>query len=167
MLPTFTTARLRVRPATADDVDALHALWTAPAVRRFLWDDVAISRARAAAVVADGTAAAAQGLGLWVAEALDDGLLVGFVALLPLDDGPGAELLYGLAPAAWGHGFATEAAAAVLAWGLGPRGLARVVARADAPNDASLRVMARLGMTRVGREAGPAGALERWERTPP
>lgn len=164
-LPTFVTPRLRLRPATMDDVDALHALWIEPDVRRWLWDDVAIPRARAAEAVAGWTAAAdAQQLGLWVVHATAGGALVGFVALLPADDGPDVELLYGLAPAAWGRGLATEAAEVVLAWGLGPRGLPRVVARADVPNTASLRVMARLGMTRVGREPGPAGELERWER---
>ncbi|MCW5893148.1 MAG: GNAT family N-acetyltransferase [bacterium] len=165
MLPTLTSARLRLRQATTNDVDTLHALWIDPAVRRFLWDDVAIPRAHAAAAIAGWSAAAAAcRLGLWVVERLGDAALVGFVALLPYGGGPDAELLYGLAPAAWGQGLATEAAAVVLDWGLGPRGLARVVARADVPNTASLRVMARLGMIRVGREAGPAGPLERWER---
>jgi [ribosomal protein S5]-alanine N-acetyltransferase len=165
-LPTFATPRLRLRPATAADVDALHALWTEPAVRRFLWDDVVIPRQQAAAAVAGWMAdAETRQLGLWVVHASATNALVGFVALLPMPAAPDdVELLYGLAPAAWGRGLATEAAEVVLAWGLGPRGLPRVVARADVPNVASLRVMARLGMTRVGREAGPAGELERWER---
>lgn len=165
-LPTFATPRLRLRPAESGDVDALHALWTDPEVRRWLWDDTAISLETAAAALARWTSdAETRQLGLWVVHAAATNDLVGFVALLPMPDAPDdVELLYGLAPSAWGRGLATEAAEVVLAWGLGPRGLPRVVARADVPNVASLRVLARLGMTRVGREAGPAGPLERWER---
>ena len=54
--------------------------------------------------------------------------------------------MYGLAPAFWGRGLATEAARAVLAHGFGTVGLARVIAATDVPNTASTRVMERLGM---------------------
>ena len=35
-LPELWTARLRLRPFEVGDVDAIHALWTDPGVRRFL-----------------------------------------------------------------------------------------------------------------------------------
>jgi hypothetical protein len=35
-------------PFASEDLDALHALWTDPDVRRYLWDDIVISRERAA-----------------------------------------------------------------------------------------------------------------------
>jgi RimJ/RimL family protein N-acetyltransferase len=53
---TIDTPRLRLRPCTADDVPALHALWTDPDVRRHLWDGEVISPERAAATVAAGVA---------------------------------------------------------------------------------------------------------------
>jgi RimJ/RimL family protein N-acetyltransferase len=43
-LPVLRTQRLVLRPWTHEDVDALHALWTTPEVRRYLWDDVVITR---------------------------------------------------------------------------------------------------------------------------
>ena len=46
------TERLTLRPFADADVDALHALWRLPEVRRFLWDDVVISRDTALEVVA-------------------------------------------------------------------------------------------------------------------
>ena len=44
MLPVLHTRRLILRPWTPQDVDALHGLFTAPEVRRYLWDDVIITR---------------------------------------------------------------------------------------------------------------------------
>ena len=40
------TARTTLRRVVADDVPALHALWTDPAVRKYLWDDTIITRER-------------------------------------------------------------------------------------------------------------------------
>ena len=45
MLLTIVRAELTLlRPWTRENVDALHAPWTAPAVRGYLWDDVVITR---------------------------------------------------------------------------------------------------------------------------
>lgn len=57
-----------------------------------------------------------------------------------------------LHPDAWGQGYATEAAEAVLHDAFG-RGLARVVAVTDPDNHASQAVCRRLGMTASGRTA--------------
>lgn len=53
---------------------------------------------------------------------------------------------YMLDPAVHGHGYATEAARALLAFAFGELALHRVWADADPRNPASLRVMERLGM---------------------
>ena len=57
-----------------------------------------------------------------------------------------AEIGYVINPAYAGHGYATEAARALLAMAFGPLGLRRVVARVDARNPASAGVLRRLGM---------------------
>ena len=62
MQPTLETPRLRLRLATAADADALWALWTAPAVRRFPRDDRVITPFEAAAALDDGLALASAGL---------------------------------------------------------------------------------------------------------
>ena len=62
------TARLVLRPLQAIDADELHALWTAPGVRRYLWDDEVIAPERTAAVVAESERLfATEGYGLWAA----------------------------------------------------------------------------------------------------
>jgi RimJ/RimL family protein N-acetyltransferase len=57
-----------------------------------------------------------------------------------------AGLGYNLSRAHWGHGFATEAAAAVIKAAFQSFGLRKVIAHADARNTASIRVMEKLGM---------------------
>jgi len=56
------------------------------------------------------------------------------------------ELLFGLSPTHWGQGFATEAAEAVIRYAFETLGVTLVHASTDVPNQASVRVMERLGM---------------------
>jgi RimJ/RimL family protein N-acetyltransferase len=55
------------------------------------------------------------------------------------------EVGWGIDPAWWGRGIATEAGAASVAWAFGELGYARVVSITTEANVASRRVMARLG----------------------
>lgn len=125
----------------------MHAMWTEPQVRRFLWDDVAIAREQAldvlAATVGDFRE---RRYGLWGAHLAATGTLVGFVGCRPWPSGE-PELLYGLLPEWWGRGLATEACEAVLAHVFDTLGHPLVYAATDPPNAASVRVMERLGMT--------------------
>lgn len=66
-----------------------------------------------------------------------------------LQDGPGIELGYQLAPAYWGHGLAAEAAQACLNWAL-PERPERVVAIVDPASTRSARVLSKIGMVRDG-----------------
>lgn len=59
-----------------------------------------------------------------------------------------AEIGYGIAPSWWGRHYTTEAARAFVGWLFGSYPIAKVLARADAENTASWRVMERLGMKR-------------------
>ncbi len=56
------------------------------------------------------------------------------------------QLIYGLRPAWWGQGFATVAARALLDYGSQTVGFADIVAAMYISNEASVRVMERLGM---------------------
>lgn len=58
------------------------------------------------------------------------------------------EIGFILHPDHHGHGYATEAGEVMLKLGFGDLGLHRIVARCDARNQASVRVMERLGMRR-------------------
>ncbi len=61
-----------------------------------------------------------------------------------------ASLGYCFAEAAWGHGYATEAAHALLRWAFDTLDLNRVQAETDTRNVASARVLEKLGFVREG-----------------
>lgn len=153
------SARLDLIPCDVVDTDALWRLWIDPDVRRYLWDDQVITIARARAIVAESVASArTSGIGLWTLRRRGTGDLVGFCGLRPTEDSE-VELIYGLTPACWGQGLATEAARAVLHHALVELGLGRVVAATDPPNTASIRVLGRLRMEPRTGEPGLAPHL--------
>ena len=172
----LSTERLVLRPVTAGDHAALLAHWTQPDVRRFLFDGAAPSAAEVAETIEESIGDfAARGFGVWLIELgsaahLDstaarlDGTaagLVGTAGLRPLGD-TGLEIFYSLAPGAWGHGYATEAARAVVEYGLGPLGLPEVLAEVDEGNAASVAVVKRLGMIPYAVVPGLLGPMTRY-----
>jgi ribosomal-protein-alanine N-acetyltransferase len=144
----LSTSRLELQPGRAADLVALHNLWRSPDVRRYLWDDIVIDRQQANDVLRDFLdSAATRGLGLWTArEVVDDAELIGFWALREIPPGLEIELIYGLAPQAWGQGLATEGSLALLWYAFDTLKLSRVWARTDRLNTPSEHVIRRLGM---------------------
>jgi len=146
-LPLIETARLRLRPFMPDDLDALHRFWTDPEVRRYLWDDLTISREQVEAVLQSSLVSfQTHDFGHWAVIHARRGSLIGFCGLRCTGDPSEVELLYGIAPPYWGQGLATEAARAVLRYGFEEKQLARIIASADTPNVASVRVLEKAGM---------------------
>ena len=167
------TEHLMLRPGTLADLDAVQSLWNEPAVRRFLFDDRALSRQEARDfLAASDESFAQQGYGLWLfferpllersGEAMvkDRPLttapsgqsltLAGFSGLIAVPDGS-PSLVFGTQPQLWGRGYAREAAAAVLRYVFDDLGLEQVVADVDEPNTASIHMLERLGMVQTGR----------------
>ncbi len=90
-------------------------------------------------------------LGCWAVESTSTGRVLGAVLLLPLPHATDAEVEIGwwLHPDAWGSGYATEAARAVLAHGFAS-GLSEILAVTHRGNEPSMRVCRRLGMSEEG-----------------
>ncbi len=136
-----------MRPCAASDIDDLHRLWTDPQVRKYLWDDQIIPRELAEEVVGSSLASfASHNLGFLSVFFKDEEELIGFCGFRHFGDPPQVEILYGIAPAHWGKGLATEAARAVLRFGFEEIQLDHIYAGADPPNLSSFRVMERCGM---------------------
>lgn len=145
------TDRLTLRPFAASDLDWLHQLWTHADVRRYLWDGIEIGRERAAEEISKSRESfQSHGFGFWAVLLKEDNALIGFCGLRVFGDASDVEILYGIAPGHWGKGLATEAARATLRYGFETCRLAKIYAGADAPNEASIKVMAKLGMTYEG-----------------
>jgi RimJ/RimL family protein N-acetyltransferase len=94
----------------------------------------------------------AHGYGLWAIQRSDDRALLGFAGLqhVTFDAAftPAVEIGWRMRRDAWGHGYATEAAAAALSDAFERVGLDAVVAFTVPPNVRSQQVMMRLGMQR-------------------
>lgn len=93
-----------------------------------------------------------DGYGFYAVETKATKAFIGYVGLSPVrftaPFTPAVEIAWKLARAAWGYGYASEAAAACLAHGFGELGLAEIVAFTTPANERSIAVMERLGMSR-------------------
>jgi RimJ/RimL family protein N-acetyltransferase len=146
------TQRLLIRPYTEADLDDLHDTQSRPEVARYLYDE-AMDRAASAALLKRkmrNTVLSEPGDGLTLAVALPEaGPVIGDVLLRWVSEQHRqGEIGYVFNPRFGGKGFATEAAAAMLAIGFDGLGLHRIVGRLDARNEASARLLERLGMRR-------------------
>jgi RimJ/RimL family protein N-acetyltransferase len=146
------TARLRLRAFEDADANDLFALHSNAYVLRY-WDAPPWSEpARAEKFIAACRQMALEGTGARLAvERVSDGAFVGWCSLNRWNpDFRTASLGYCYYEAAWGHGYATEAARALLRWAFDMLDLNRVQAETDTRNAASARVLEKLGFVREG-----------------
>ena len=167
--PTLRTARAALEPFAGRDATELVAFFRDPGVRRYLLDDELVDADWVGHEIEESARRfAASGAGLWVVRLPPDPDIVGFVGFRPFFDPPRTQLVYGLLPAVWGRGLATEVGERVCAYAFADLGFTEIEAAVDVPNARSIGVLERLGMTRTriddGGEAGTA--FYRLERRP-
>lgn len=144
------TPRLLLRPWTDRDAEPFAAMNADPEVMRFF--PALLGRAASDALIGRLIArAGVQGIGYQAVERRSDGAFVGMIGLSRVDfpDTPirdAVELGWRLARAAWGHGYATEGAAACAAHAFAALDIREVIAFTARPNLPSQAVMRRLGM---------------------
>ncbi len=146
------TARLILRPREARDYDACVALDADPEVIRYVakpWNNetehLAFLRQRIAMRYPPGQ-------GYWSIFAKDSPQdFLGWIMLCPCSvAGAEVEIGWRLNRAAWGKGYASEAAAPVLAQGFEKGDMREIVADIDPANTASLRVAEKIGLDFAG-----------------
>ncbi|RBY87935.1 N-acetyltransferase [Blastococcus sp. TF02A-30] len=145
------TERLRLRAWTAapGDLARLTDIYGRDEVTRWLGGPPTVPPAE---LVARWEAVHARDdrFGCWAVERRD-GVVAGTLLLKPLPNGVGeVEVGWHLHPDSWGHGYATEAARAVVDRAFAA-GLPEVYAVVRPGNAPSLAVCRRLGMTPLGR----------------
>jgi [ribosomal protein S5]-alanine N-acetyltransferase len=148
------TARLVIRTFESRDAEAWVAMVNDPEVVRFLPPGPAPTMETFAEAIERRHAMEREiGYAMWAVEDKTTGTFVGQCGIRPVDEGAGSEidLAYHYSRASWGKGYATEAVIAVLAHGLGPVGLDRIMAVAMPENIGSWRVMEKTGMRYQGR----------------
>lgn len=150
----LTTERLALRRMTAGDLDWLATLYGDADVTRHLGglktrDQVSNMMCTRILEYYD----AYPGLGIWMTVERATGEPVGFHLLNNIQGETIIQVGYGLAKAAWGRGFATEMASAVLRHGFGDLKLPQIAGMASLPNVASQRVLEKVGLERRGERA--------------
>ena len=145
------TDRLELRSAQATDAPFLLSLYTTPEVLRFLppfppWT----SELALKSIQARQELEAERGFAPLVVVMKESGKKVGSAGLRPVPGGTEVELLYHYLPSAWNRGIGTEAAIALLDFGLQSAKLESVIALAIPANVGSWRVMEKAGMRFLG-----------------
>jgi RimJ/RimL family protein N-acetyltransferase len=162
------TERLILRQFTEDDADHLLALDSDPEVLRYLGTQPLANREAYRQLIRTlflSSYAQGAGYGFWAAIEKASGTFLGWFHLRPALEyrfaaeagyRPGeADLGYRLCKSAWGKGYATEAARALVHKALVQRGATCVVATALVSNGASIRVLEKAGLKRVRQFALP------------
>lgn len=142
------TERLLLRGSEARDRTAFVALFTSPAVGTYLGGARPRDEVERTAPEVPG-----RRHGTFVVE--HDGTMIGMVTLDRRNTrrqiGTETELGYLFLPESWGHGYATEACAAVLDWFARELPGEPVVVTTQTANVPSMRLAAKLGFTEVER----------------
>jgi RimJ/RimL family protein N-acetyltransferase len=99
------------------------------------------------------------GFGFWVSEIRESGIPAGMCGLIKRDGFEYPEIGFAYLPEFYGIGFATEVALAVKQYAGKEFGLEFIMAIANPGNDASIRVLSKLGLIETGRTRLP-GELE-------
>ena len=148
----LTTERLHLRPFTLADREAIHAVYSDPAVMRYVGHGAHRTPAEtAAALRVYGEVLERRGFSFLAVTERAGGALVGDGGLHPLGgQGPDVELGYTLARAVWGRGYATELGQALVEHAFGVLGVPRVVAQVEPANIASRNVLEKLDLRERG-----------------
>jgi ribosomal-protein-alanine N-acetyltransferase len=143
------TERLALRHLTADDAAFVVALLNDPDFLTNIGDRGVRTADDAVAYLARGPQAsyAQHGFGLFAVTLLATGEPIGICGLLKRDALEDVDLGFAFLPAFRAQGYAREAAAATMAWGLRTLRLPRLVAIVQPGNDRSIRLLERLGFT--------------------
>jgi RimJ/RimL family protein N-acetyltransferase len=152
----LTTERLALRRFTPDDLSWFADLHRDPAVTRYLGG--AKDRAAIAAILRTRILDYYDrypGLGVWVTVERVSGLPIGAHNLNHIQGEPLVQVGFTLAKRAWGRGYATEMAAALLRYGFGELSLPRISGIASLDNLPSQRVLRKIGLHRREDRAFP------------
>ena len=150
------TERCGLRRFTRDDRDWFRDLYADPDVTRYLGG---VKNAAQADELLETRILAYYdqhpGLGIWMTEERATGTRLGFHLLNHIQGESIVQVGYSLTRPAWGRGFATEGALAVLRHGFVTLGLPSIAGMASLGNVASQHVLEKIGLERRGERAFP------------
>ena len=150
--PWLETLRLEFRDFVADDFDDLSRLNSDPRVMTYIANGKPMSREEVVRALKRiiRYPTLYPDFGIWRASRRDNGAFIGWFSLKYTGKSPDVEVGYRLLPEAWGRGFATEGATALVAYGFDDLGLHRIIGVTDPGNKASQRVLLKAGLADAG-----------------
>ncbi len=142
------TARMALRRLCLEDAPFIRELVNEPSWIRFIGDRGVRSLDDARAYLARGPIAMYErcGFGLWLCESKPAGEPLGICGLVKRDTLEDVDLGFAFLPRFWGLGYAHESAAAVLDYAREVLELDHVVAITSPDNEASIRLLRKLGL---------------------
>ena len=153
--PVLETQRLILRPTATEDLDGWAELMGDAEAARFIGGQQPRSSSwRFMAAMAGSWTL--KGFGMFSVIEKSTGLWMGRIGPWQPEDWPGTEVGWSLKRAAWGKGYAVEAAVATIDWAFDHLGWDEVVHCIDPENTPSQKVAEKLGSRNRGRGQLPA-----------
>ena len=150
-LPDLRTPRLVLRDRERDDIEGFVAMDCDPRVVAMLGlRETPTPEARREHLRARFASGWPERGGIWTATGREDGAVLGWCGLFPLDNSDFIEIGYRYLPPAWGRGLAPEAGRAVLDHGFGVMGSAPTTGVSHPANGGSQNVLRKIGLQRRG-----------------
>ena len=142
------TERLILRELSTDDAEFILRLLNEPSFIRFIGDKKVRTLDDARQYILTGPVASYQkyGFGLYLVELKSNSEPIGMCGLLKRDTLPDVDIGFAFVPEFWNQGYAIESAQAVFNYGKDVLKLPRIVAITNKDNDASGRLLEKLGL---------------------
>ena len=159
----FETPRLVARRIDRSDAAAMHKVYGDAGAMRWVGDGKPLDLSQCEQwIEVTHRNYVTRGYGMFALVSRESNSVVGFCGLVHPGGQAEAEIKYALSREFWGQGFASEAAAAMLASARSVFGLQRVVATTAPENVASHRVLLKAGMQRGPLKLSEDGSLTQW-----
>ena len=142
------TERLVLRKISTDDAEFVLELLNQPSFIRFIGDRGVRNLDDAKQYILNRLIASYErnGFGLYLVELKPDGTPIGISGLVKRDALPDADIGFAFLPAYWAKGYAVESAAAVMNYAREVLGLTRIVAITSPDNEASAKLLGKIGL---------------------
>jgi RimJ/RimL family protein N-acetyltransferase len=154
------TERLILRKVSLDDAEFILELLNEPSFLQYIGDKGVRNLDDARQYVLNGPVASYEknGFGLYLVVLKDDGTPIGISGLVKRDTLPDPDIGFAFLPAYWSKGYALESAAAVMNYARDVLGLDRVLAITNPDNEASEKLLGKIGlrferMTKLSEDA--------------
>src|SRR5882762_10795688 len=147
-LKVLETDRLILRRVSVEDAEFIFRLLNEPSFLRYIGDKGVRTIAGARDYILQGPIRSYErfGFGLYLAELKNGGIPIGICGLLKREALADVDIGFAFLPQFWKKGYAFESASAVMTYGRKVVGLNRIVAITSPENDASIKVLEKLGL---------------------